>query len=256
MSTPSSRHQETSYRDRIFTGPQLDRVAFPLGGIGAGMICMEGTGAFSHVSIHHTPDVSREAAMFGALWISGTSGAARVLEGPVPRWKAYGPNLAAIGSPGKLLGLPRYSRAAFHSRFPFGVLDLEDPAMPVSVRLTGWSPFVPLEADSSSLPVAGLEYELTNRSGDSIEAVFSFHAANAMGFTPGARGIIPPASRVGAISGGFTLERSGTADKPWEAEGFSISTDDLGAQVDCRWFRGGWFDSQTVLWKHIAAGDK
>ena len=76
MSTPSSRHQETSYRDRTFTGPQLDRIAFPLGGIGAGMICMEGTGAFSHVSIHHAPDVSREAAMFGALWVKGEPGTA------------------------------------------------------------------------------------------------------------------------------------------------------------------------------------
>ncbi|HEY3390819.1 MAG TPA: hypothetical protein VGK38_14675, partial [Prolixibacteraceae bacterium] len=26
----------------------LNRIAFPLGGIGAGMICLEGTGAFSH----------------------------------------------------------------------------------------------------------------------------------------------------------------------------------------------------------------
>src|SRR3990172_12818937 len=82
MSTPSSRHQETSYRDRTFTGPQLDRIAFPLGGIGAGMICMEGTGAFSHASIHHAPDVSREAAMFGALWVKGEPGTAGA--GPSP----------------------------------------------------------------------------------------------------------------------------------------------------------------------------
>ena len=32
------------YRDR-----NLNRVAFPLGGIGAGMVCLEGTGAISHV---------------------------------------------------------------------------------------------------------------------------------------------------------------------------------------------------------------
>ena len=216
---------------------------------------MEGTGAFSQVSIHHAPDVSREGAMFGALWVKGVPDAARVLEGPVPRWKAYGPNLAAIGSPGKLLGLPRYSDAAFHSRFPFGYLDLEDPAMPVSVRLTGWSPFVPLEADSSSLPVAGLEYQLTNQSADRVEAVFSFHAANAAGFTPGARGVVPPSSRVGAIPEGFTLERTGSIDRPWEAETISICTDAPGARVDCRWFRGGWFDAPTALWKHISAGD-
>jgi uncharacterized protein (DUF608 family) len=248
MAVPASQHMDAAYRDRVFKGLQLDRVAFPLGGIGAGMICMEGTGAFSHVSIHQAPDVSREAAMFGALWIKGKPGIARVLEGPVPRWKAYGPQLAALGSPGKLLGLPRYARATFYSRFPFGVLNLDDPALPVSVCLKGWSPFIPLEADSSSLPVVGLEYELTNQSRGDIEAVFSFHAANPSGFTPDAR-------RVGSLPGGFTLERFGSADKAWEAETVSISTEEAEARVDCRWFRGGWFDSQTMLWKRIAAGE-
>ena len=34
-----------------YTGEHLNKVAFPLGGMGAGMICLEGTGAFSHVSV-------------------------------------------------------------------------------------------------------------------------------------------------------------------------------------------------------------
>jgi len=255
MSAAPLGSESEGYQDRVFSGPQLDHIAFPLGGIGAGMICMEGTGAFSHLSIHHAPAVHREAGMFGALWVKGSPDVARVLEGPVPRWKAYGPSLAAIGSPGVLLGLPRYAEAEFHSRFPFGLLDLNDAAVPVSVRLTAWSPFVPLEADSSSLPVAGLEYELTSRSGQDVEAVFSFHAVNSAGFTPGTRGVAQPASRVGALPGGFTLERPGAPDRPWEAESISVTTDEPNAHVDCQWFRGGWFDSPTMLWRHIAAGD-
>ena len=31
----------------LYEGPYLNRVAFPIGGIGAGMICLEGTGAIS-----------------------------------------------------------------------------------------------------------------------------------------------------------------------------------------------------------------
>ena len=240
------------YVDRVFTGPRLDRVAFPLGGIGAGMICMEGTGALSHVSIHHAPDVPRDATAFGALWIKGDPGTARVLEGPVPRWKLYGQRLSAVGGPGSLLGLPRCADAAFHARFPFGVVNLEDPAMPVQVRVTGWSPFVPLDADSSSLPVAGLEYELANESAAEVEAVWSFHVASV---TPNATGGVSATHRVGAIPGGFTLERAGSAEKPWESEAISFTTDEPGAFINCRWFRGGWFDSQTVLWRQIAAGE-
>ena len=36
-----------------YTGDLLRHVAFPLGGIGAGTICLEGTGALSHVSSWH-----------------------------------------------------------------------------------------------------------------------------------------------------------------------------------------------------------
>ena len=40
-----------------YTEDYLNRIAFPMGGIGAGMICLEGTGALSHVSLRHKPDV-------------------------------------------------------------------------------------------------------------------------------------------------------------------------------------------------------
>ena len=38
-----------------YAGPHLNRVAFPLGGRGAGMICLEGTGPLSHYSLRHKP---------------------------------------------------------------------------------------------------------------------------------------------------------------------------------------------------------
>jgi len=41
----------------IYEGEYLNRVAFPIGGIGAGMVCLEGTGAISHVSVRNKPDV-------------------------------------------------------------------------------------------------------------------------------------------------------------------------------------------------------
>ncbi|MEP6596685.1 MAG: hypothetical protein ABJA71_12100, partial [Ginsengibacter sp.] len=34
-----------------YTGEYLNRIAFPIGGLGAGMFCMEGTGAISHMSV-------------------------------------------------------------------------------------------------------------------------------------------------------------------------------------------------------------
>ena len=44
----------------VYTDKHLDRVAFPLGGIGAGMICIEGQGKLSHISVNTTPGTNRE----------------------------------------------------------------------------------------------------------------------------------------------------------------------------------------------------
>ena len=116
----------------VYTGEHLNHVAFPMGGIGAGMICLEGTGALSHVSLRGQPDVFHEPMMFAALCVKGQKNTARVLEGPVPDWKVFFPwdqtyAGAGNGGSGKTYGLPRCETAEFRARFPFGVVKLQDP---------------------------------------------------------------------------------------------------------------------------------
>ncbi len=64
-----------------YTGEYLNRVAFPVGGIGAGMFCLEGSGAVSHVSVRNTMEFFHEPCMFAALTVKGEENTARVLEG-------------------------------------------------------------------------------------------------------------------------------------------------------------------------------
>src|SRR6185503_18250895 len=49
--------QRSPGKERVYNtaynGEFLNRVAFPVGGLGAGMFCMEGTGAISHVSVRN-----------------------------------------------------------------------------------------------------------------------------------------------------------------------------------------------------------
>ncbi len=237
---------------RTYTGQNLDRIAFPLGGIGAGMICLEGTGALSNVSVRHRPEVYHEPWLFAALHIKGLPGGARILEGPVPSWKPVFPwgngyGGSATGNGDKLYGLPRWRNASFSSRFPFGTVTLTDQVLPVNVSITGWSPFVPGDSDSASLPVAAMEYALTNRSKRVLELVFSFHSRNFMHMKEGRSG-------VAALSRGYRMWQEPTRDKPWLAGSCIAEIDGADATVHTRWFRGGWFDTKTMLWNTIAQG--
>lgn len=43
-----------------YKGDDLNRIAFPIGGMGAGMFCLESTGAISHMSVRHQPNIFNE----------------------------------------------------------------------------------------------------------------------------------------------------------------------------------------------------
>ena len=214
-------------QDRSFNGPyagqHLDRIAFPLGGIGAGMVCLEGTGALSHVSLRHRPEVYHEPLVFSALHVKG-SPTARLLEGPVPNWKVFGTGGTGNGGNGRSYGLPRFAEAEFSARFPFATVGLRTPDLPVQVEITGWSPFVPGDADASSLPMAALEYCFLNTSDAPVEAVYSFHAANFLAEKEGGD------ARIEAVPDGFFLGQDGTAAEPWREGAFAACVPDAGAK--------------------------
>ena len=237
---------------REYSLEHLDRIAFPLGGIGAGMICIEGSGYISHQSLHHAPDVEREMDMFGAICLDTDQGkVARVLQGQVPKWRRFKlTGGTGNGSSGRSYGLPRFRECEFESRFPFAKVQLRDPSIPLDCAVTAWSPFVPNDADSSSLPVAALEYEFTNSGSDTVSAVFSFHLRNPM-----VRDRFGESGAVGRIDDGLIF--SGRMDpKQKSTEGWlaAVCTGETDLAVDPSWFRGGAFDSLTMVWQNIAAG--
>jgi familyl 116 glycosyl hydrolase-like protein/glycosyl hydrolase family 116 (putative beta-glucocerebrosidase) len=232
--------------DGPYSGEHLSRIAFPLGGMGAGMVALEGTGALSHVSLRHRPEVFNEPLVFAALSVKGASPVARVVEGPVPSWKLYGRPEAANGLGGTSYGLPRFREATFEARFPFASVRLEDPRVPLTAEVTGWSPFEPGDADAASLPVAALEYRFHNPTQDTVEAVFSWNARN---FLAAPRG----RQSVRAVPGGFVLWGAGARDEPWDDASFCVQASDPKARVNAAWFRGDWFDPLTLAWRDVVA---
>ncbi|HDS07435.1 MAG TPA: hypothetical protein ENO05_07385 [Bacteroides sp.] len=236
-----------------YTGERLNRIAFPMGGIGAGMICLEGNGCISHVSVRHHLDIFHQPFMFGAVAVRGLKNGAKVLEGPVQDFKLFGSPYTGNGSSDSNYGFPRFEEAEFLARFPFATIRLKDGDIPLDVSIRGWSPFIPGDEDNSSLPVAALEYTFTNLTDSTLEMVFSYHARNFMRIR-GANVWGPTYPEKGhsirKMEKGFILAQECLPDKPHYKGDFAIFTPE-DARVDYRWFRGGWYDGRTMLWKDI-----
>jgi uncharacterized protein (DUF608 family) len=247
----------------IYEGQHLDRIAFPMGGIGAGMVSLSGTGTICQVSISGVPEIHNEPYMMSAIYIQGQDEPARVLEGPVPDWKyssSSGPGHLGSGNGGplKTYGLPRFSKAQFKARFPFAEISLTDEALPIEVRLTGWSPFVPGDEDASSLPVAGLEYTFRNRTNQALKLVYSYHATALLSAEDLAILVAPrnpPPFRVEAIQNGILILRNGGEQEPWRERAFCAVVDEFETHCDYAWFRGdNPLDPMLRNWQNISRG--
>ena len=243
ISNLAKRNYNTPYK-----GEYLNRVAFPIGGLGAGMFCLEGTGAISHMSIRNRPEIFHEPALFAAVHINGIEKGTKVLEGPVPHWKLFGQRETGNGATGASFGLPRFDTATFTSKFPFAQIDLEDGDIPMKVKLTGWSPFIPTDEDNSSMPVGALEYTFTNTGMKMLEGIFSYSSKNFIETDEKA------INKITSTDKGFVLQQEGTIEKPYLKTAFAIYTDHQETVVDHCWFRGGWWDPITMAWNKVRDG--
>ena len=54
---------------KVYRGENCDLIAYPMGGIGAGMICLKGCGGLSNVSLFHHHDNNNEPYAYAAIHI-------------------------------------------------------------------------------------------------------------------------------------------------------------------------------------------
>lgn len=229
-----------------YTEKQLSMIKFPLGGIGAGSICFQGTGSIGAVSVRNVINLKNDPQIFAAITVKGEKNLSRVVEAPVPgnRIQGYYPE-SSTGLGDHTFGLPRFSEGEFSARFPFATLKLSEDTLPVNASITAWSPFVPGDEDASSLPFAALEYTFENKTDAPVEAVFYFASDNFLHKKDSAF--------VRVTQNGFCLEQPALEENHAAQASFSIESD-RPCFVDAAWVRGGWYDKITMLWNNIQKG--
>lgn len=245
---------------KTYTGANLLQLAMPMGGIGAGCVCLNGHGGLQDFSIRNLPATTALAdghdftdAAFALLHIKGEQPITRLVEGPLRPEKVYAQGLHGQGyRKGGHEGLPRFRDCVFESRYPFGTVRLSDAALPLTATITGWNPFIPLDATNSGIPGAILEYTLENTSDAPVEFEFSYHLSHlAQGGTTKEKG-----TRNCLIPGkGILFSNTEESNHPtFGSAALAIGGDHVPA-IKAIWFRGGWFDSLSALWREVSSGE-
>jgi len=166
---------------RVRSGQELSEVAFPLGGIGTGTISLGGRGQLRDWEIFNRPGKGNILPFsFVALWARPDGGAAtvKVVESQIEPPYRGGGGLSRNSAE----GLPRFRSAEFSAAYPFARIAFEDANLPISVRLEAFNPFIPLNVDDSSLPVAIFHYHLRSFADKPLDVALAFTLLNAVGY--------------------------------------------------------------------------
>jgi uncharacterized protein (DUF608 family) len=249
---------------RTFSRDTATQVAMPLGGIGAGSICLNGYGGLQDFAIHERPATTAlpsvwssnsPQAAFAILRVKGTQSVTKLVEGPFPPFKIFDQGLQGQGlRRGGFEGFPRFQTCVFTGEYPFGEPRLIDSSIPLEVNLAGWNPFIPLDDKNSGIPCVILEYTLRNTSHQPVEYEFSYHLSH---LAPGCKQD-EAGSKNSVIPGkGVFLHN----DEHPNAEGFGSASltvigKDSQPRIKGMWLRSPeWtYGSLTALWREVSGG--
>lgn len=160
------------------TGTIIDKrwqSGLPLGGIGVGKIELMTDGSFGNFTNQHNWDRPYP-------WAKGAFATVRVQTAdgkPVTR-------LLRLKSNKEYSGVQNIAHTKMQGWFPRAEIEYSDPELPVTVRLNAFSPLVPHNPKDSSLPVACLDYVVTNPTDKPVKATIALAWPNLLGW--GGRG--------------------------------------------------------------------
>jgi uncharacterized protein (DUF608 family) len=174
-----------------YEGSSLDHVAMPIGGIGTGTVSIDSRGklvdweimnqgAIGFLPFFNEHYLATRVAPFFAIRTKTADGTidARMLEGAIPKTKLEGD----WGCDELNSTFPRFNSSKMQTAYPIAKVDLIDQSMPVNVSFKAFNPLIPGKTDDSSIPVAILEYAVTNPGNSALEVTISGTVPNYIGF--------------------------------------------------------------------------
>lgn len=244
----------------VYRGDQRKEISFPIGGIGAGCIGLDGTGRFRDWEIFNRPNKCSVNGFSHFAIKAERAGRvldARVLNADLPPSymgtpsTATGQEYANYGfGPSRYLlsGVPHFKDSEFIGRFPFAQVNFLDDSFPGRAALGAFNPFIPLDAENSSLPAGFYRVEIQNTQDEAIEYTVALSLNNPM---RGER--IHRVRRDGeGVYMVLTNDNADTQDVEYGALCMGVPQ---GERVSFQqyWFRGGWYDNLEIFWHDFTA---
>lgn len=234
---------------RVLKSPNLSEVAFPLGGIGTGSVCLGGRGQLRDWEICNNPAKNRTLAntCFG-LWYrqKGKEARALILESQVEPPYRGGGGLSRDGMP----GMPRFRDATFYGAYPYARLELRDEEVPIEPTLEAFNPFIPGNVKDSSLPVAVFYWRLKNRSRRETDVSVQMSLLNICGDNDFGKNQNIYADE-GGLRGLRMVTHKHSADH-FKFGTMALLTPHKDVTYLTRWARSGWFDDQSLFWNDFS----
>ncbi len=155
-------------------GGFLNKISFPLGGIGSGCVGLSGHGELIDWELYNRPN---KYSLNGYSHI-----AVRAIEDGEVRDARVLISDRDISASSRndmhehtLQGFPHFEKNTFEGNFPIAELVFSDRKFPGDVKLTAFNPLIPLDSENSSIPAAFFEIEFSNPTDKRLtyEAAFS-----------------------------------------------------------------------------------
>jgi uncharacterized protein (DUF608 family) len=249
-------------RPPAYEGDRLREIAFPLGGLGTGCVSLSGRGELVDWEIFNRPNKGFSLPYsFFTIWAKaeGQAPLTRVVQAPpVPPFTGQGGGgyrglgFGVTRENGS--GLPHMRAARFRGEFPLAEIEFEDPALPVEVHLETYSPFIPLNADDSGLPIAVLRFHLRAKGESPVQVTLAGSLFNPIGYR-GSGALVNEhlGQNVNAFAneGGVRGLVLTSSKYPPESPAFgSMALTTSWPDVICQthWLRAGWFDALHEFW--------
>lgn len=240
----------------IYSGKNLQEIIFPLGGIGTGSIGLAGNGCLIDWEIFNRPNKgSINPFSFFAIRADLPNGKSvtKILQGDwtkdlsgtytkkIFKGFGFGPDKSTM------CAFPHFRKVIFNGKFPIATLSFEDENFPAKVILKAFNPFIPLDADNSSIPAAFFEIKIQSHA-DDVNYTVMFSVRNPFEHTIN--------KKVDAQNYTAIMMKDSTKQNTEKGYGdMTIAVNRKDALYQEYWYRGQWMDKQTVFWNDFTSNN-